>query len=85
MRKQLPRRKRLLIRYTVLGLVIVAVAAVVVLRTRPSPKPYTPGEQPEGVTSFLGREIPQDYPQIIFTEVGKQAGIDFTHFSGSRS
>ncbi len=85
MRKQLPRRKRLLIRYAVLGLVIVAAAVVVVLRTRPSPKPYTPGEQLEGVTSSLGREIPPDYPQITFTEVGKQAGIDFTHFAGLRS
>jgi hypothetical protein len=84
-RKQFPRRKRLLIRYAVLGLVIVAAAVVVVFRTRPSPKPYTPGEQLEGVTSSLGREIPQDYPRIIFTEVGKQSGIDFTHFAGSRS
>jgi hypothetical protein len=69
----------------VFGLVIVVAAGVVVFRTRPSPKPYTPGEQLEGVTSSLGREIPQDYPQITFTEVGKQAGIDFTHFAGSRS
>ncbi len=84
-RKQLPRRKRLLIRYAGLGLVIVVAAAVVVLRTRPSPEPYIPGEQLEGVTSSLGRGIPQDYPQITFTEVGKQAGLDFIHFVGSRS
>lgn len=82
---KLSRRKRLMLLYTGISFAVVLLAAVLVFRMRPRPEPYTPGQEVEGITSSLKRTIPNDYPRVVFSDVAKQAGIDFVHFSGSRS
>lgn len=78
------RRKRLIVRTIVLGVfVVLAAAGAVVLRN--SSKEYVPGEKMEGLTETLARSIPPDYPRVTFVDVSQEAGIDFKHFSGSRS
>ena len=69
----------------VLALAFVAVAgAVVFLAVKPGPA-YRPGAKIEGLTSELSRSLPADYPRITFTDVTREAGIQFRHFSGQRS
>jgi hypothetical protein len=82
----LSRRQRLIIRHTLisLSLVLAATAALFFLRQRP--RHYSPGEKVEGITSELTRSLPAGYPAVHFTDVTRQAGIDFVHFShGKRS
>ena len=50
-----------------------------------SDEEYIPGEKITGLTSDLGRILPSDYPKVFFTEVSKEAGIDFSHFNGIRT
>jgi hypothetical protein len=52
---------------------------------RERPKPYSPGEKIEGITSELERGIPEDYPRVRFTDVAQQAGIKFRHFQATRT
>jgi len=69
----------------VLALAFVAVAgAVVFFAVKPGPA-YRPGAKIEGLTSELSRSLPADYPRITFTDVSREAGIQFRHFSGQRS
>ena len=84
-RKPLKRRKRLIIRYTLLGLCGVLAAWGALLLVRGRSKPYSPGEQVEGITSELSRNIPAGYPRAHFTNVTEEAGIRFKHFQGQRS
>lgn len=46
---------------------------------------YVPGDSIEGLTSELDRELPEGYPQIAFTDVTKEAGINFQHFGAVRT
>ncbi|MBI3950733.1 MAG: CRTAC1 family protein [Acidobacteria bacterium] len=85
MKRKLSRRKQLMIRYGLLSLSSIVVASLGIFLFRPSPKPYAPGEKVEGITSTLERYIPADYPRVVFTDVAKEAKIDFVHFYGSRS
>lgn len=78
------RRKRLLITAGIALVFVVATSAVVWLAVRPEPT-YKPGETVEGLTAELARSLPPDYPRVTFADVTTQAGIDFTHFYGSRS
>jgi len=79
------RRQALIIKYTVItvGFVIVASAALLIHRDRT--ERYIPGEQVKGVTNDLARNLPADYPRVRFTDVAKQAGINFRHFPGTRT
>jgi enediyne biosynthesis protein E4 len=83
-RKRITRRQRLLAVTSISSLCVLAVASAAVF-VRRAPRPYTPAEQVEGITDELGRRLPPDYPRVTFTEVSAQAGINFQHFSGSRS
>ncbi len=82
---KLSQRKRRIVTTTV-GIVafIVAVSSVIWFISRPDP-PYQPGEKIEGLTAGLTRSIPDNYPRIIFSDVTREAGISFRHFSGRRS
>jgi hypothetical protein len=81
----LPRRKRRLLVTAGLALVFIVVAAVAVwVAVRPEPT-YRPGGMVEGLTADLTRSLPDGYPKVTFTDVTTQAGIDFTHFHGSRT
>ncbi len=78
------RRKRLIIITTSIGFVFLAVVSLTIwlLAER---KPYRPGEKIEGVVADLARRLPANYPKVTFVDAGKEAGIDFRHFSGQRS
>jgi len=82
---RLTRRRRLLAIAAGSSVAFLGVASVAAWRwVRPGPA-YRPGDAVEGVTSELSRTLPSDHPKIVFTDVTRQAGIDFRHFSGTRS
>ncbi|UCD24218.1 MAG: CRTAC1 family protein [Gemmatimonadota bacterium] len=81
----IPRRKRRLLITAAFAAAFILVASVVVIgATRPDAT-YRPGEAIEGLTADLARSLPEDYPRVTFTDVTTEAGIDFTHFHGSRT
>jgi hypothetical protein len=51
----------------------------------PRPDKYRPGEAIEGITADLARVLPENFPRITFADVTKEAGVNFSHFSGTRS
>lgn len=83
--KSLPKRKRLVLRTIVFAsLFIVIISAIFWFLLKPE-KQYTPGEKIEGLTAELERSLPEDYPKVTFTDATKSAGINFYHFSDTRS
>jgi len=58
---------------------------VAALRWRDAQQSYRPGEDPEGITTDLARDLPENYPRVTFTDVTQRTGIEFQHFSGKRS
>jgi Flp pilus assembly protein TadD len=82
---RLTRRQRLLLIAAGSSVAFLGVASVAAWRwVRPGPT-YRPGEVVEGVTSDLTRALPTDHPKVVFADVTRQSGIDFRHFSGTRS
>ena len=79
------RRRRLIIKHTLISLSLVAATVTVIFLARDRPQSYTPGEAVEGITSELVRKIPPGYQPVRFTDVTRKAGINFTHFHGVRS
>lgn len=82
---RLTRRRRLLLLTSAGAFVFCVAGTVTALRWRDTQQSYRPGEYPEGITTDLARDLPKNYPRVIFTDVTQQAGIDFQHFSGKRS
>ncbi len=80
-----PRRKR---RIVLTGLMatglLLLITITVLLSSRPE-APYLPGERISGLTSALDRDLPADYPRVVFVDAAAEAGIQFRHFSGVRS
>jgi hypothetical protein len=85
MSKKLPRRKALILTYTLISVGLLSAATVLFFALRPDSQSYRPGDRVEGITATLQRDIPKDLPQVLFENVAEQAGIDFIHFGGSRS
>ena len=79
------RRKQLIVRYGTAALVLIVIASVTVLLALPDEKEYTPGESVEGITNELERNLPANYPRIIFKDVARSAGLNFRHFNGART
>ena len=79
------RRKQLILKYTLLSLGLVLAACGALLLARRSSRPYVPGQTVEGITQELARNLPPDYPRVVFTDVTDQAGIHFQHFRATRS
>jgi hypothetical protein len=46
---------------------------------------YRPGEAIAGLTSDLDRNLPPDYPHVIFTDASAEAGITFEHLGAPRT
>ncbi|MFQ5737529.1 MAG: FG-GAP-like repeat-containing protein [Acidobacteriota bacterium] len=84
-RRPLPRRKRLILRYTTLSLALLLLGSAVFLLTRRAERPYRAGEAVEGITDSLGRSVPADYPRVRFQDVASEVGIRSQHFWQSRS
>ncbi len=85
MRAALPKRKRLVLRYSMLAVGLLGSAIVLLLLLRPSDEPYVAGSDVEGVVDSLARDLPEGVPRISFEDVAAQRGIDFQHFWGRRS
>lgn len=79
------RRRRLLLLTSAGAIVFLAAATVAALRWRGPKQTYQPGEDREGITSELARDLPANYPRVTLTDVTHAAGIQFQHFSGKRS
>lgn len=62
----------------------IAIAAFLWVRSANRPT-YRPGGEVEGLTASLARNLPPDYPRVVFTDVTDSAGIRFRHFQGTRS
>jgi hypothetical protein len=81
----LAKRKRLMVLYGASGLALTLAATALVLRLPREAPAYRPGDDVEGITSSLARDLPEDRPQVTFTDVTSEAGISFIHFDGTRS
>ncbi len=78
------RKRRIAITTTVAVVFLVAAAALVSLALAPEDE-YKPGEDLEGLTADLARDLPSDYPRVTFSDATQSAGITFRHFWGKRS
>lgn len=76
-------------RQTLVSLLVITVltvfAMVYIFGSRNPAEHYTPGTAVDGITNRLQRALPADYPKVKFTDVTREAGIDFHHFPGKRS
>jgi tetratricopeptide (TPR) repeat protein len=79
------RRRRLLLVTSIAAFAFLVAATAAALRWRTPAQSYQPGEDREGITSDLARDLPENYPRVVFTDVTAQSGIAFRHFSGKRS
>ena len=82
---RLTRRKRLLLITVAIGLLFMALMAVVIRRALKPLPVYLPGEAIEGLTTDLARSLPPDYPRVTFVDATEEAGIAFHHFYGRRT
>jgi len=78
-------RRRLLLIATGGAVLFLGAATAATLRWRERVGTYRPGEDREGITEELARGLPANYPRVRFTDVTREAGIDFRHFNGRRS
>ena len=83
--KTFTRRRQLMVKYALISLSLVGVASGAFLLLRSRPKPYSPGESMESITSELERPVPAGYPDVKFVNAAAQAGINFRHFGAKRS
>lgn len=83
--KTFTRRRQLMVKYVLISLSLVGVASGAFLLLRSRPKPYSPGESMESITSELERAVPAGYPNVKFVNAAATAGINFKHFGGKRS
>jgi len=79
------KRKKNIRLAVVLTLLLTAALVVVFVLVSPKDETYKPGEEIEGLTDDLGRELPEDHPKVTFTDVTAETGIGFKHFHGQRS
>ena len=81
----LPRRKRQVVWTILFAVVFVAAALAFTAAFTGSGDTYTGGDGVEGLTSTLARGLPDDPPDVVFTDVTAEAGIAFDQFGGRRS
>jgi len=81
----LPRRKRQLVWTSVLAIAFVAIALGVVRLFVSPEEAYRPGQEVEGLTATLSRDLPDDPPEVRFVDAAAEAGIGARHFPGVRS
>jgi enediyne biosynthesis protein E4 len=85
MQQKITKRKKRVIITALLGVAVIAAIMIIMYLVSPSKKKYTPGEDIEGLTTELNRNVPEDYPRVTFVDAAKSAGIDFKHFNGDRT
>jgi tetratricopeptide (TPR) repeat protein len=67
------------------ALIFVVGTAAVLFWSGSRDEAYRAGDPVEGLTATLARDIPDDYPRFRMEDVASSAGIEFRHFSGTRS
>lgn len=85
MAKRTTKRKRRLIIAIVSGSAFILVLLSIIIFRTSDKNTYVPGEDIEGLTRDLARDLPEGYPQITFTDVSQEAGIVFNHFQAERT
>lgn len=85
MLQDLPRRKRRIVVTAGVFLLFLVVLGIVLVVVTRGEETYRPGERVEGITAELERPIPEDHPDVVFTDVTDSAGISFHHFPGQRT
>jgi len=64
---------------------VLVVSAIILVKQRADESPYVAGEEREGITRSLDRDIDEHTTGLRFTEVTEQAGIRFEHFPFERT
>jgi hypothetical protein len=85
MAKRTTKRKRRLTFTIISGTVFIGILVGFFIFKSGTKKTYVPGEEIEGLTSDLTRDLPSNYPKITFTDVTIESGIHFNHYSGERT
>ncbi len=85
MAKKVSKRKRRLKIAILSGSVFIIILFVLFFFKTGTKQAYVPGEEIEGLTSELARDIPENHPKVIFSDVTAEAGIRFDHFEGIRT
>ena len=85
MQKKPTKRHRQLKKAAILGGSFLLVLIGAFWYISPGGEEYIPGEHIAGLTSDLERDLPSDYPKVIFSDVSEEAGINFIHFNGTRT
>ena len=85
MLQNLPKRRRKVVTTALIGVAVVAAILLGMYFLTPPKTTYLPGKDTEGLTNDLGRNIPEGYPRVTFTDATESAGIHFRHFSGFRT
>jgi hypothetical protein len=85
MAKRTTKRKRRLTFTIISGTVFIGILVGFFIFKSGTKKTYVPGEEIEGLTSDLTRDLPSNYPKITFTDVTIESGIQFNHYSGERT
>ena len=65
--------------------VVLLLAALTFQLLRDDVDEYTAGEQTEGLFDSLARDVPDDHPQVRFTDVAQESGLHFQHFPTART
>lgn len=79
------RRVQLIWKTTILCTIVVLVAVFAIVQFQDDDNPYIAGEEQEGITRNLDRDLAQERSALRFTEVTDEAGINFDHFPFTRT
>jgi len=60
-------------------------ALLVFQLTRGQVEEYAPGDQEDGIVDALARDVPENHPKVVFTDVAAEAGLVFEHFPATRT
>lgn len=84
MMNNLPKRKRKVLLSSVLSVLFFMIIVILVLNSD-NVEQYLPGQQVEGVTSKLSRDLPENIPDVRFENIAEKAGIKFNHYNHKRN
>lgn len=82
---KLKRRRRHIAYISLISTLFIFILIIIFWFTSISKETYKPGEKLEGLTTSLSRDLPVNYPEVVFADVTSQAGIQFNHFQSART
>lgn len=81
----IPKHRRNGILVASAGVVLISIILLIIYLITPADATYLPGQEVEGLTTDLSRDLPPDYPKVTFADATSEAGIRFEHFQGERT